>query len=60
MTPIDQTSERASTILSARICSGDMYAGVPMDIPVAVMRCSSAWTIREMPKSRSFGTTAPL
>ncbi len=60
ITPSDQTSVRASITLSARICSGDMYAGVPIDMPVAVIRCSSAVMTREIPKSSSFGTIAPV
>jgi hypothetical protein len=34
--PIENTSERASTPLSPRACSGDMYSGVPTRCPVLV------------------------
>ena len=44
-------SLRGSTSRSAVACSGLMYAGVPIAIPVAVSRLDSSWSARAMPKS---------
>ncbi len=35
-------SERASASLAPLICSGDMYAAVPIPVPVRVTRAESA------------------
>ena len=54
ITPTEKRSERASR-WEAVACSGDMYAGVPMTLPVCVRRV--IWLVFEMPKSATF--TAP-
>ncbi len=59
MAPSEKMSARRSTVLALRICSGDMYAGVPMVVPlrvvVAVAPASSLMSFAS-PKSLTFGT----
>ena len=59
MTPIAHTSLRGSASREPWTCSGDMYAGVPIIMPTAVVFVP-ADRIFEMPKSRSFGTHLPF
>ena len=49
-----------SPTFTPRHCSGDMYAGVPMTMPVCV-RCpsSASPTSLAMPKSSSFAYASP-
>ena len=50
-------SLRPSSSCSPEACSGLMYAGVPMTIPVCVRRSpSAALTARAIPKSVTIGS----
>ena len=57
--PSDHTSVRASTVRAERICSGDMYAGVPSIDWVWVSDTSVLFATFEMPKSSSFTSGVP-
>ena len=51
---------RWSTLLASRICSGAMYAGVPIVVPERVLPMPlSPSSSLARPKSATFGTTAP-
>ena len=49
-------SLRASARLASVACSGAMYQGVPMAVPVRVRAVSSASTRRASPRSASLAT----
>ena len=52
MIPSDHTSVRASTFFADRICSGDMYSGVPIATPLCVkFNGASVPKQRDRPKS---------
>ncbi len=61
--PIDQTSDRTSSVLEAWTCSGDIYAGDPTAVPSAVS-FAAAWSCVPsrsfaIPKSSTLTTWVP-
>ena len=56
--PSPHTSVRASTATAERICSGDMYAGVPISCCGSVI-ARSVVSVLEMPKSTTLTSAEP-